>query len=138
MFNGVTVEGPSLFGASGVTLRAGESITATVSPARSEDKIFLSGSAGLHIILAEGPTSGFHLRPAGHVGLQLDVVVQDFDDCANRFDLDLHSRLFEHIGRLDPGPPSDDEAREGWQGRPARAGASTLTQHGKCPAQRSC
>lgn len=57
-FAGGTATGSS-FAATGVTLRAGDKITATVAPNRSEDVIFLSASAGLNIILAEGPTTGF-------------------------------------------------------------------------------
>ena len=64
-FQGLTATGPS-FAATGITLRAGETIRASVNPARSEDTIFLNGSAegqGINIIVGEGPTSGFEFSP---------------------------------------------------------------------------
>jgi hypothetical protein len=41
-----------------LTLRGGDKVVTSVSPAKTGDKIFLSGAMGLNLIFADGPTTG--------------------------------------------------------------------------------
>jgi hypothetical protein len=75
-FQGATTTGSSLT-FSGVGLRTGDKITATVSPALATDKILVVGNAGaFYIIGADGPASGFtYTAPVdGYYTLQYSLV----------------------------------------------------------------
>ncbi len=75
-FQGATTTGSSpTF--SGVALRAGDTITAKVTPALAGDKIFLGGDAGgFNWILTDGPAGGFtYTAPVtGSYNLQYSLI----------------------------------------------------------------
>lgn len=58
---GATVTG-STAAFSGVALRSGDTITASVAPAGPGDSIFLSASTGLNLIFGEGAAAGYTFR----------------------------------------------------------------------------